>query len=232
MDGETFEPEFPRLLLRDLHLPVPRGAIGPGEQLVPDACQKRFPPRFLNGFERHAVDACGTAIPSRHLERFADGFLFAHVDVQPPETPVPVSLRLEIYPPPQVLQFNGRLCHLVLASLLVRVPSTAGRLRSAGVTPPQRFYTPLRHLLAFDPFPGVAGYSAYLAPALSRRGEEGFSSCLACPCHRAAATTPPKRAGRSNQLSTAPCCLRPMDGGSAFGIHFRGHFAFTCVAAR
>jgi hypothetical protein len=30
------------------------------------------------------------------------------------------------------------------------------------------------------------------SPPISRRGEEGFSSCLAHPCHRAAAATPPK----------------------------------------
>src|SRR6516162_8501037 len=34
--------------------------------------------------------------------------------------------------------------------------------------------------------------AAYLAPAISRRDEEGFSSCSACPCHRAVASTPPR----------------------------------------
>src|SRR4030081_3159178 len=29
-------------------------------------------------------------------------------------------------------------------------------------------------------------------PPISRRGEEGFSSCLAHPCHRAAAANPPE----------------------------------------
>ena len=41
-------------------------------------------------------------------------------------------------------------------------------------------------------FPGVTGYTTYLAPPISRWDEDGFSSCLACPCHRAAPTTPPK----------------------------------------
>ena len=31
-----------------------------------------------------------------------------------------------------------------------------------------------------------------IAPAISRRDEEGFSSCSACPCHRAVASTPPR----------------------------------------
>ena len=79
---------------------------------------------------------------------------------------------------------------------------TAGPLRSAGVTPLPRYYGPIRHPLAFGRLPGVSGYTAYLAPAVSRRDEEGFSSCLACPCPRAAATTPPEWMHRLNQVST------------------------------
>src|SRR5215831_16889300 len=37
------------------------------------------------------------------------------MDVQTPETPGRLSLRLDVYSPPQVLQIDGRLCHLVLA---------------------------------------------------------------------------------------------------------------------
>src|SRR6266566_4341554 len=37
------------------------------------------------------------------------------MDVHSPETPGRFSLRLDVYSPPQVLQINGRLCHLVLA---------------------------------------------------------------------------------------------------------------------
>jgi len=66
----------------------------------------------------------------------------------------------------------------------------AGPLRSAGITPFPHYYGPGRFPLAFDRFPGLAGYTTYLAPPISRRGEEGFSSCLRCPCHRAVAFTP------------------------------------------
>src|SRR6266481_5718876 len=41
------------------------------------------------------------------------------MDVQSPETPGFLSLRLEVYSPPQVLQIHGRLCHLVLAFLII-----------------------------------------------------------------------------------------------------------------
>ena len=70
-------------------------------------------------------------------------------------------------------------------------PSCAVRpLRSTGVTPLHHYYEPRRHRLAFGRFPGKTGYTAYLAPAISAWGEDGFSSCLACPCHRAIPTTP------------------------------------------
>ena len=104
----------------------------------------------------------------------------------------------------------------------VSIPATCGR---RGITPafgygpphpgaggtstlltsalPGAHYTPLRHPLAFGSLPGVTGYRVYLAPAISRRGEEGFSSCSACPCHRAVATTPPKWVSRVNQVSAA-----------------------------
>ena len=68
----------------------------------------------------------------------------------------------------------------------------AGPLGSTNITPLRRYYGPGRHLLVFGRFPGVTGYTAYLAPAISPRDEEGFSSCLACPCHRAVASTPPR----------------------------------------
>ena len=167
-----------------------------------NALQKPLRSGLFDRVKRHAVDASGTAVASRHRISLPERLRLAYMYVQPPETPFLVSLRLEIYSPPQVLQTYGRLCHLVPAFLVVRETSTAGRLRSTGVTPPQRYYTPIRHPLAFGPFPGVAGYRTYLAPAISRRGEEGFSSCLVCPCHRAAATTPPKWASRLNQIST------------------------------
>jgi hypothetical protein len=40
---------------------------------------------------------------------------------------------------------------------------------------------------------------------ISHWDEEGFSSCLACPCHRAVAFTPPKWNNRIGQLSVIQC---------------------------
>ena len=54
----------------------------------------------------------------------------------------------------------------------------AGPLCSTGVAPFQRYYGPSRHRLVCDRFPGASGYAVYLAPSISRRDEDGFSSCL------------------------------------------------------
>jgi hypothetical protein len=70
----------------------------------------------------------------------------------------------------------------------------------------------------------------FAAPPISRRDEEGFSSCLAHPCHRAAANTPPECLTASVSCGD-PCCLRPFGAGSAPGVFgFRGHLCvhFRC----
>src|SRR5271168_2741139 len=78
-----------------------------------------------------------------------------------------------------------RSCKLTDAFIISSLPSlsaeklqTAGPLCSTDITPLHRYYGPIRHPLAFDRFPGCAGYTIYLAPAISPRDEEGFSSCL------------------------------------------------------
>src|SRR3989440_5745697 len=94
------------------------------------------------------------------------------MDVHSPEPPGRFSLRLDVYSPPQVLQINGRLCHLVLAFPMLETLQMAGPLRSADITPLHRYYGPSRYPLVFDRLPGFAGYTAYLAPTISRRDEE------------------------------------------------------------
>jgi hypothetical protein len=77
-----------------------------------------------------------------------------------------------------------------LPPFVVRGISTAGCLRSTGVTPLLSYYSPIRHPPVFDLLPGFSGYKIYLAPVISHRDGEGFSSCSICPCHRAVAITP------------------------------------------
>ena len=88
-------------------------------------------------------------------------------------------------------------------------------LRSAGVAPPPRYFGPIRHRLAVGRFPVVSGYTAYPAPPISRWGEEGFSSCSTCPCHRAVPTTPPERPVAS--VSPRPVIL-PSPRGKGLGL--------------
>src|ERR1017187_10462159 len=88
-----------------------------------------------------------------------------------------------------------------LPSVFIRhpcLPSLPEELRNSWVPslpasyPSSSLLQTLRHLLAFLPFPGLAGYRSDLLLILSIWDEEGFSSCLTCPCHRAAPTTPPE----------------------------------------
>jgi hypothetical protein len=79
-----------------------------------------------------------------------------------------------------------------LPPFLIKTSCAARSLRSTGITPLLRYYGPGRRRLIFHRFPGFAGYTIYLAPPLSPWDEDGFTSCSACPCHRAAPTTPPK----------------------------------------
>jgi hypothetical protein len=115
-----------------------------------------------------------------------------------PESSVRFSLRLGVYLPSQVLQTNGRRCHFALASRI------AGRVTNSRAPSLRRRYS-ASPLLRTRPTPSrlrplsrVAGYTAYLAPPISRRDEEGLSSCLARPCHHAVDNHP---AGVAHRIS-------------------------------
>jgi len=109
---------------------------------------------------------------------------------------------------------------------------TAGPLGSTGVTPLPRYRRPIWHPLVVSRFPGVSGYAAYPASALSSRDEEGFSSCAVDFRPRAVANHPAGAARRVNQFA-AECSLHPTGAGSASGAtHFRGRLAFTLVTAQ
>src|SRR5215471_9713021 len=111
-----------------------------------------------------------------------------------------------------------------LPPFLIKTACAARPLDSAGITPLLRYYGPGRHRLAFDRFPGFAGYTTYLAPPISRWGEDGFSSCSTCPCHRAVPTTPPKRHAASVSLRHV---MLPSPDHRGLGLRIifcRGHF--------
>ena len=61
-------------------------------------------------------------------------------------------------------------------------------------------YGPIRHPHASVPLPGVVGYRNGLAPSISPRGVEGFSSCFTCPYHRATVGHPAGVDSRISQI--------------------------------
>src|SRR6202163_4095306 len=146
------------------------------------------------------------------------------MDVQSPETPGRVSLRFDVYSPPQVLQIDGRLCHLVLAFLIEgettnrRAPLLHGHYSASSLLrthpPPSRLrsFSRLRRLCDLpcsgDFSPGRGGLLQLL----------GMSLPPCCRFHPAEVRWP----YRSD--FSRPCCLRPTDAGSALrSNHFRGH---------
>ena len=114
--------------------------------------------------------------------------------------------------------------------MLSEEEQTVGALRSTGITPLPHYYGPFRHPRVFDRFPGGTGYTAYLAPAISRWDAEGFSSCSACPCPHAVAPTPPEWVSRVSQSTAPHAAFAFTVAGSASGAaHLRGHL---CVRLR
>ena len=111
------------------------------------------------------------------------------------------------------------------------IPSV-GPLCSTGVTRLHHYYGPIRHPLSTGPLPGVAGYRFGLLRAFLLGPRRASPVAL-----HVLATVPPLLPRRS-ELSYQPefdhpCCLRLDIEGSASGVPtFRGHLAFTCVAAR
>ena len=145
-----------------------------------------------------------------------------------------IGLRLDVDPPSQVLQTDGRLYHYAPASLCCR--------RSANSRAPslQRHYPPSSLLQAHLPpsrlsahFPVLPVIGLTLAPPISQRDEEGFSSCSACPCHRAAPTTPPEWTVASVRLRQA---MLPSSVCRRLGLRgsfpFEATYGFTYVTAR
>src|SRR5215469_10414357 len=107
----------------------------------------------------------------------------------------------------------------------------AGPLRSTAITPLPCYYWPLRHPLAFPPTSWFCQLYGFLASVdFSIGTSRVFSSCLAHPCHRAAALTPPEcpAASASLRRSMMPS---PHEGRlGLWGRPFRGQLCvhFCC----
>ena len=137
-------------------------------------------------------------LPLRILLQGSRGFYVrAYRALLPPHAPDMLTVRIQVIDGTGTFtQSNSQPCRL-LTSLHGRY-SISSLLR------------PIRHPLAFDRFPGLAGYTIYLAPVISPRDEEGFASYSVCPCYRAVAFTPPRWRCRIGQISAPHSPYRPL----------------------
>src|SRR5271166_3262470 len=146
------------------------------------------------------------------------------MDVQTPETPGRLSLRLDVYSPPQVLQIDGRLCHLVLAFLIEgettnsRVPLLHGHYSASSLL---RTHPPPSRLRSFSRLCRLYNLPCSGDFSPGRGGLLQLLSMSLPPCCRfhPAEIEMPRRSDFG-----IPCCLRPSVAGSALGsTHFRRH---------
>jgi len=94
-------------------------------------------------------------------------------------------------------------------------------------------YEPRRHRLAFSRLPGGCRLYGRLAPSISRWGEDGFSSCSACPCHRAIPNHPAGVLRRISQSAPLHAAFAPNQGARPPELFFvEATFGFTDVMAR
>ena len=119
---------------------------------------------------------------------------------------------------------HRRLYHLASASLVAKVITDSGaaslhRRYPASLVLPT---PPPPSRLSAD-FPVLPVIRPTFAPPISRRGEEGFSSCLARPRHRAVATTPPECRSASASLRFVILLSSSEGGLSLRALMSRGH---------
>src|SRR5580700_11112085 len=108
----------------------------------------------------------------------------------------------------------------------------AGPLGSTDITPLRRYYGPGRHLLVFGRLPGVAGYTAYLAPAISPGTRK--ASPVAWHVLVTVLSLSPRRGEDAASVRFRHPIL-PSPYGSGLGPRiwpFEATFAFTVVTAR
>src|SRR5271166_4943757 len=202
-------------------------------QFVPQLLDQSLRALRLNGLEGHPVYSRSPIVLFGHLIRCAQGLHPADVDVKPPETPGRFSLRLDVYPPPQVLQINGRLCHLVLAFPYVggvangRAPSLHGHYSASSLV---RTHPPPSHLR-----PTSRGCRLYGLPCSGdfSSGRGGFLQLLSMSLSRCCRFHPAEVNSRIGQFSAGHSAfalrLRARPSGYSFSRPQRVHFCYGLV---
>ena len=101
-------------------MPVPHGSIRTLDQLVSYLLQECVYTSCLNGLEGHPVPSGSAIGGSGQPIGFGERFQFADMNEEAPTPPGLLSLRLDVYPPSQVWQTDGRFCQVAPASPVER----------------------------------------------------------------------------------------------------------------
>ena len=177
-----------------------------------NAFKKGFQACCFDGVKRHTVNPRCPVIPLGHLVGLLKRFHLADVNIQSPKPPGLVGLRLQVNLPPQVLQTDGRLYHLALASRVVGRSLAIGLLRSPVITRFIATTNPSATLSSSANFPGPP----VIWPTLLRQFLGGTRRASPVAQHVLATvlSLPPRRSDTSPQPACgASCCLRPTDRG-------------------
>src|SRR5262249_3815011 len=116
----TEDADLSALVFRDFLPPIPQRPICARDQFVPNLRKEHVHSARFDGREGHPVNTRGAIVLLGQRIGFAERVHLADVNVQAPETPGRFGLRLDVDPPPQVLQIDGCLYHLTPASRLAR----------------------------------------------------------------------------------------------------------------
>src|SRR6266571_9358078 len=119
-----------------------------------------------------------------------------------------------------------------LPPLLLEPVQTAGSLGSTDITPLLRYFGPVRHPLAFPRLPGVTGYTVVFLRRF-RDGTRRASPVARCILVIVLSLPPRQSVSPHQSVCDPPCCLRPINGGSASEVKSFGvTYAFTFVTAQ
>ena len=196
------------------------GTIGALIEFVPNLLEERLyalAPRWPRRSPRQCPERRRSSWPAQYASRSVS--ILQTWTYNPQNRQDGLSLRLDVYPPPQVLQIDGRLCHLVLAFLIVgditnsRAPSLRGHYPASSLLrthpPPSRLRSISRLCRLYD-LPCSGDFSPGRGGLLQLLGMS-LSPC--CRFHPAESESP----HRSD--FGIPCCLRPTVAGSASRSH-------------
>ena len=187
-------------LFRYLLLPRPQRHIAALDQFATVSVRENSStPLFLNGLERDSITSRSPIVTLGHLVRSAQRLASCRRERTDPRNASAVQ------PSPwRISSVSGLANHQAPLSSRPCLPccrknhSQQGRFAPRAL--PRLIATagPSDSLSPSVRFPAVPGYTAYLAPPISQRDEEGLSSCSARPCHHAVDNHP---AGVSHRLS-------------------------------